>query len=118
MDESHSSQPTINVRTPQPGAALIVLAGEHDLYSAARLQQTFADLLLGSEHLIVDLSTTEFIDSTIIGVIIQAKKQAEGLNRKFTLVLGSAPAVERILDATGVLLLFSVAPSVELALAA
>jgi anti-anti-sigma factor len=118
MGESPSSQPTIQVRTPQPGAALVVLGGEHDLHSSDRLQQTFADTLFGSEHLIVDLSTAEFIDSTIIGVLIQTKNSAEGLGRKFTVVLGTAPVVERILDVTGVLPLFKVVPTVERALAA
>jgi anti-anti-sigma factor len=112
------SQPTIEVLSPQPGAALVVLGGEHDLYSADRLHQTLADSLFGSERLIVDLSTAEFIDSTIIGVLIQTKNTAEGLGRKFTVVLGTAPAVERILDGTGVLLLLNVVPTVEGALAA
>jgi anti-sigma B factor antagonist len=118
MGGSPSSQPTLQVRTLRPGAALVVLAGEHDLYSADRVQQSLADSLFGCEHLIVDLSTAEFIDSTIIGVLIQTKKRAEGLDRKFTLVLGTAPVVERILDVTGVLPLFNVVPTVERALAA
>jgi anti-sigma B factor antagonist len=118
MGEPLSTQPTIDVRSPHSGAALLVLGGEHDLYSADRLQQTFADLLLGNEHLIVDLSTVEFIDSTIVGVLVQTKHRSEGLGRKFTVVLGTAPVVERILDVTGVLPLFNVVPTVEEALAA
>ena len=118
MSDSLSSQPTIEVRTPQAGAALVVLGGEHDLYSADRLQQTFDDLLFGNEQLIVDLSQAEFIDSTIIGVLVQTMKKADGHHRKFTVVLGTAPAVERILELTGVLALFNVVPTVERALAA
>jgi len=110
--------PTIDVRSPQPGTAVVVLGGEHDLYSADRLQQTFDDLLLGNEHLIADLSSADFIDSTIIGVLIKTSKEADGRARKFTIVLGTAPVVERILEVTGVLVLFNVVPTVELALAA
>jgi anti-anti-sigma factor len=117
MDDS-TAQPTIAVRSPQPGAMVVILGGEHDLYSSDWLQQTFADSLSGSEHLIVDLTTAEFIDSTIIGVLIHTKNRAEGLSRKFTVVLGTAPVVQRILDVTGVLPLLNVAPSVERALAA
>jgi len=117
MNET-ASQPTIEVRSPRPGSVLVVLGGEHDLYSSDRLRQTCSDTLFGSEHLIVDLSNAAFIDSTIIGVLIQAKNSAEGLGRKFTVVLGTAPVVERILDVTGVLPLFNVVPTVELALAA
>ena len=118
MSDSPSLQPTIEVRSPQPNAALIVLGGEHDLYSADRLQQTLEDSLAGSDHLIIDLSAAEFIDSTIIGVLVQTMKRAGERDRKFTVVLGTAPAVERILEVTGVLELLNVEPTVERALAA
>jgi anti-sigma B factor antagonist len=118
MSDSPSFQPTIEVRSPQPHAALVVLGGEHDLYSADQLQQTFDETLAGSDLLIVDLSAAEFIDSTIIGVLIETMKKADELDRKFIVVLGTAPAVERILDVTGVLPLLNVVPTVERALAA
>jgi anti-anti-sigma factor len=118
MGDSPSSRPTIEVRSPRPGAALIVLGGEHDLHSAESLRQTTDDVLFGNEHLIVDLSKAEFIDSTIIGVLVQAMKNAEGRDRKFTVVLGAAPVVERVLEITGVLALLNVVPTVERALAA
>jgi len=118
MGVSSSSQPTIEVRSPREGAALIVLGGEHDLHSADRLRQTTDDMLFGNEHLILDLSRAEFIDSTIIGVLIHAMKKAEGCDRKFTVVLGTAPVVERVLEITGVLAILNVVPTVEQALAA
>ena len=118
MGVSPSFQPTIEVRSPRPDAVVVVLGGEHDLFSADSLQQTFDDSLADSDHLIVDLSGAEFIDSTIVGVLVQAKKKADERERKFTVVLGTAPAVERILDVTGVLALFDVVPTVDRALAA
>lgn len=118
MDDRIPSRPTIEVRSPQQGAALVVLGGEHDLHSADQLQGILDDMLLGTEHLIVDLSSAEFIDSTIIGVLVQTMKKADGLDRKFTVVLGNSPAVQRILDATGVLPLFHVVPTVDRALVA
>jgi hypothetical protein len=33
-------EPTVVVRWPRPRAALLVLGGEHDLYSAPELRQT------------------------------------------------------------------------------
>jgi anti-anti-sigma factor len=118
MNGSPSFRPTIEVRSPQPNAALIVLGGEHDLYSADQLKHTLEESLAGSDHLIIDLSSAEFIDSTIIGVLVQTMKNADERDRKFTVVLGTAPAVERILEVTGVLELMNVVPTVELALAA
>lgn len=113
-----SLKPTIEVRSPQPHAALVVLGGEHDVHSADQLRQTIDMSLSGCDHLIVDLSAAEFIDSTIIGVLVQEMKNAGGLGRRFTVVLGTAPAVERALDISGVLPLLSVVPTVERALAA
>jgi anti-sigma B factor antagonist len=115
---SLSLQPTIEVRSPQAHAALVVLGGEHDLYSADQLRQTIDMSLSGCDHLIVDLSAAEFIDSTIIGVLVQTMKNASGLGRKFSVVLGTAPVVERALEVSGVLPLLKVVPTVERALAA
>ena len=110
--------PTIEVRSPQPHAALVVLAGEHDLYSADEVQQTLDQSLAVCDHLIVDLSTAEFIDSTIVGVLMQTRGKAVELDRKFSVVLGTAPVVERILEVTGVVPLLNIVPTVERALAA
>ena len=118
MTKAAFQVPTIEVRTPQPNAALVVLAGEHDLHSANEVQQTFDQSLAACDHLIVDLSTAEFIDSTIVGVLLQTKNKAAELDRRFTVVLATAPAVERILEVTGVVRLLNVVPTVEQALAA
>ena len=110
--------PTIEVRSPQPHAALVVLAGEHERYSADEVQQTFDQALAVCDHLIVDLSTAEFIDSTIVGVLLQTRANAIELDRKFNVVLGTAPVVERILEVTGVVPLLNIVPTVERTLAA
>ena len=108
---------TIEVRSPQPGAALVQLAGEHDLYSGEELRQSLEQSLARCDHLIVDLSAAEFIDSTIVAVLIQTMKSATELDCRFNVVLGSAPAVERILEVTGVIPLLDVVPTIERALA-
>jgi anti-sigma B factor antagonist len=108
---------TVEIRSPQPGVALVVLAGEHDLYSGDELRQSFEQSLVCCDHLIVDLSAAEFIDSTIIHVLLQTMRSATELDRKFNVVLGTAPAVERILEVTGVIPLLGVVPTVEQALA-
>jgi anti-sigma B factor antagonist len=109
---------TIEIRALQPDVALVVLAGEHDLYSGNELRQSFEQCLARCDHLIVDLSAAEFIDSTIIHVLLQTMRSATELDRKFNVVLGTAPAVERILRVAGVIPLLGVVPTVEQALAA
>ena len=116
--DPRSLKPTIQVRSPQPHAALIELGGEHDLYSADQLRQTIDMSLPGCDHLIIDLSAAEFVDSTIIGVLVQTMKKASGLGRKFGVVLGTAPVVERALEVSGVLPLLNVESTVERALVA
>jgi stage II sporulation protein AA (anti-sigma F factor antagonist) len=117
MSDSPSfHEPTIEVRSPQPHAALVVLGGEHDLYSADELQHTLDQSLARCEHLIVDLSATEFIDSTTIGVLLKTREHAAELGRKFSAVLGTAPIVERTLEVSGLLPLLNVVPTVERAL--
>ena len=118
MSKAAFQVPTIEIRASQPNAALVVLAGEHDLHSANEVRQTFDRSLAACDHLIVDLSAAEFIDSTIVGLLLHAKNKAIELDRKFNVVLGTAPAVERILDVTGVVELLNVVPTVEKALAA
>jgi anti-sigma B factor antagonist len=109
---------TIEVRSPQAGALLVQLTGEHDLYSGEELRQSLEESLARCDHLIVDLSAAEFIDSTVVAVLTQTMRSATELDRKFNVVLGTASAVERILEVTGVLPLLGVVPTVERALAA
>ena len=44
MSDPSSHDPTLEVRWPQPHAALVVLGGEHDLGSADELRRTLDDL--------------------------------------------------------------------------
>ena len=117
MGSTEFQKATIEVRSPRPGVALVVLAGEHDLYSGDELQQSFEQALARCEHLSVDLSAAEFIDSTIIAVLVQTMRSATELDCKFNVVLGTAPAVERILEIAGLIPLLGVVPTVERALA-
>ena len=43
MGDDSSHDPTIEVRSTQPHATLVVLGGEHDLSSADELRRTFDD---------------------------------------------------------------------------
>ena len=116
-DGCSSRKPTIEVRSPQPHAVLVVLGGEHDISSAEELRQTFDQSLGRCDHLIVDLSAVEFIDSSTIRVLMETRAHAIERDRKFSVVLGTAAIVERALEISGLLMLVDVVPTVELALA-
>ena len=117
-DGRSSREPTIEVLLPQPNAVLIVLGGEHDVTSAEELRQTLDQCLGRCDHMIVDLSAVEFIDSTTIRVLMETRSHALERDRKLTVVLGTAPIVERVLEISGLLTLMNVVPTIERALAA
>jgi anti-anti-sigma factor len=95
-------EPTIEVRWLGSETALVLLGGEHDLSTAPGLVHTLQSLG-DCTHLIVDLTATEFIDSSTIAALLKAKKRADQGDRKFNLVMGTADIVERALATTQVL---------------
>jgi anti-anti-sigma factor len=108
----------IDVRWPKPDVALVVLGGEHDLESAPHVEHAAAEALLRCSHLIFDLSEAQFIDSSIINLLVQLRNEANEQNRRFNLVMGTAPSIERTLEICGVLPVLNHVPSVDAALAA
>jgi anti-anti-sigma factor len=109
---------TITTRSPRPDAVVVALGGEHDLASAAELEQTLDRCLDVYPHLIVDVSAADYIDSSTIGVLLRARRRAEEEEHRFNVVLGTAPIVERILEITGVLPTLHTVSTVEQALGA
>ena len=97
------AEPRVEITWPRPDVALFVLEGEHDLESAPRLEQALGDALLTCSGLLVDLSSVEFIDSSIIHVLVRMKKEADSKGSSFALVLDGSPNIERTLEICGVL---------------
>jgi anti-sigma B factor antagonist len=99
------------------GATIVRLAGELDLYNA----HVVRDALLEAaderpERIVVDLADVTFLDSTALGVLIEARTKLSN-RRGFML---AAPAIEprRALEVSGLDRHFSVHESVNEALAA
>jgi len=112
---SHDA-PVIGVEQ-RGGAAIVRLAGELDLYNAHVVRETlFGAAAESPERLVVDLSEVLFVDSTVLGVLIEARSRLEN-RRAFLLV---APGVEtrRALEISGLAQHFGVHPSLDEALAA
>jgi anti-sigma B factor antagonist len=82
------------------GSVIVRLAGELDLYTAPAVRKTLLTLAAEQpERLVIDLEDVEFIDSTALGVLIEAR--ATLTNRSaFRL---AAPGVEthRALEISG-----------------
>jgi anti-anti-sigma factor len=98
------------------GACVVRLGGELDLYNAEAVRKALFEVCNdGTERVIVDLSAVEFIDSTALGVLIEARTKLRG-GDGFIL---AAPAREtrRALEISGLFRYFSVRETVAEALA-
>jgi anti-sigma B factor antagonist len=60
------------------GAVVVTLAGELDLYNADEVRGALLDACAGEPSLlVVDLEDVRFIDSTALGVLIEARSRME-----------------------------------------
>jgi anti-sigma B factor antagonist len=85
-----------------PGLAVLTISGEHDLSTAPNLRRRLDGLLDDGTATIVDLSPATFIDSSILGVILDGRRHAAEANIGFAVVHSNgADAVDRVLEVTG-----------------
>ena len=87
---------------PGPHAAVVLLAGEHDVTTLPLLRQVLAPLSLDSALLVViDLSRAAFIDAAVLTALAGSEQAVTGRGGRFGLLPGTAPAVWRVLELTG-----------------
>jgi anti-sigma B factor antagonist len=99
--------------TPDGRAGVIVAEGEIDLAAAPRLREAMTDhLTAGRVHLLLDLTSVTFIDSTGLGLLVGAAKKSFGLGGSLRIVC-SNERVLRILAITGISRSMTVLPTVE-----
>jgi anti-sigma B factor antagonist len=92
-----------SVTASDPGFTVIALRGESDAYIAPRVRSDLAAALNTEAPLVVDLSQATFIDSTIVGVLLEGLAESEKRERSLLLLLpdDSAPEVHRLFELTG-----------------
>jgi anti-sigma B factor antagonist len=103
-----------------PPAAVVALVGEHDAYSAERLNSELTALLEEGHRIVVDLREATFIDSTTLSVLLSARRRAEQSTLGFALLLPDRDytQVHQILELTGLGPTFAVLGKLDDALAA
>jgi len=82
------------------GALVVHLIGELDLYNAPALRESLAALVAEApSRVVIDLEQVEFVDSTALGVLIEARSRLDE-PRSFLL---AAPGIEtsRALQVSG-----------------
>ena len=98
-------------------AVIVHLVGELDLYNAPEVRAALHEVCLESpDRLIVDLSDVEFVDSTALGVLIEAR--ARLANRETFLLAAPGLETRRALAISGLDQHLSVHETVDSALAA
>jgi anti-anti-sigma factor len=111
---------SVTLAPRDPPAAVVALVGEHDAYSAGRLEGELGVLLDEGRRVVVDLRDTEFIDSTTLAALLTARRDAQQARLGFTIVLPrrSYTQVNQLLDLTGLGSTFAIYDTLDEALAA
>jgi len=95
---------------------VVALAGELDLSTIPRMEPALLEQIRQRTAVLVDLTGLSFIDSSGIGVLIQAFRESNG--NPMHVVVGPGSQVEQVFQITGVSDAFPVFDDRELALAA
>ena len=82
--------------------AVLAISGEHDLNTAPDLRRRLDELIDGGKAVVVDLSPASFVDSSILGVILDSRKRATDAGVGFAVAhANGSDAVTRVLQITG-----------------
>ncbi len=70
-------EPPVRAIDEVDGAVVVRLRGELDLYNAEDIRSALADAAARKPpRIVVDLSEVEFVDSTVLGVLIETRSRA------------------------------------------
>ena len=117
MNESTLNEHPVAGIEHRNGAVVIHLVGELDLYNAPEVRAALLELCSEQpERLVVDLSEVDFVDSTALGVLIEARMKLA--NRQAFLLAAPGLETHRALAISGLDQHLAVHDSVDSALAA
>lgn len=101
----------------QDGAVIVRLSGELDLYNAEIVRAALTDATgREPERVVVDLGEVSFLDSTTLGVLIEARGTLS--NRRSFLLAAPGLEARRVLEVSGLDRHFALHETVDGALAA
>jgi anti-anti-sigma factor len=89
--------------TTEPGVAIVVLEGEHELFSAPKLQRQLEGLIGEGLALVIDLTEATFLDSSAVAVLLRARERADEAGVPFSIVVDDSTGepVRRMFEITG-----------------
>ena len=101
----------------QNGTILVRLGGELDVYNAGLVRDALVDAARRTdERVVIDLEEVGFVDSTLLGVLVESRSHLA--NRRAFLLAAPGMAVRRALEVSGLDRHFEVHETVDSALAA
>jgi anti-sigma B factor antagonist len=114
-DESRLNEHPVAGIERRNGAIVVQLVGELDLYNAPQVRESLLELCAEQpERLVVDLAEVDFVDSTALGVLIEARTRL--VNRRTFLLAAPGLETHRALTISGLDQHLAVHPSVDAAL--
>jgi anti-anti-sigma factor len=107
-------QPAISI-SDDNGVSVIELRGEHDLATATEVRDVLQRAVAERRPSGVELTLTDFIDSSILGVLLAGLRHARDANLGFVFVVqaDNTRAVQKTLAGSGLLAFFPVRGSLE-----
>jgi anti-sigma B factor antagonist len=93
----------IRLEPSDDGVVVASLEGEHDIYTAPALRDRMYGVIAEGRPLVVDLTGATFVDSSILGALLGARRRAHEAGLGFAVCCAESmdPGVRRILDVTG-----------------
>jgi anti-sigma B factor antagonist len=108
-----SVYPSYVTRLEKHGAVVLGLVGDFDIHFTPLLQSSLEDALVASPpHIVVDLSQTQFLDSSALGVLYVADRRAKESDGWLRTV-SPAAYVRKVLRVTSLDTVFGVYDTVE-----
>ena len=105
----------LEVVESRPPYSVLAVKGEVDVYSAPRLREKLVELVSqGHRHIVVDLESVDFLDSTGLGVLVGGLKRLRSHEGDLTLVCTQA-RILKVFEITGLTTVFRITDTVEAA---
>ncbi|MGH3126303.1 MAG: STAS domain-containing protein [Gaiellaceae bacterium] len=89
--------------SPRTGVSVVAFAGEHDLATSRLTSELFDSLVRTSDLVVADVSRAQFIDSSMLAVLIAADRLARERGKDFRIQLGPEAVVKRVFHISGLL---------------
>jgi anti-sigma B factor antagonist len=100
------------IRRKRSGEDIVVvsLTGEHDLYTAPKVQEALRGVIAaGARTIVLDLTETTFLDSTMLHVLLIARNELRDGGR--LLLVTNDALVKRVFEISGIDRFFDFFPS-------